>query len=47
MEDCKELDILSIATDERHPYDLPLFVATVASASKAYADWVRVEVQLP
>jgi periplasmic divalent cation tolerance protein len=28
-----------------HPYDLPQFVAVIAGASKAYADWVRSQVQ--
>jgi periplasmic divalent cation tolerance protein len=29
---------------ERHPYDVPEFVATTMQASEAYADWVRNEV---
>lgn len=32
---------------EHHPYELPQFVATVAQASAAYAEWVRGEVALP
>jgi periplasmic divalent cation tolerance protein len=32
---------------QHHPYDTPLFVATVAAASAAYAAWVRSEVDVP
>ena len=30
---------------ERHPYEVPQFLATPMSASPAYAEWVRAQVQ--
>jgi periplasmic divalent cation tolerance protein len=32
---------------EHHPYELPQFLASPLSASAAYAQWVRTEVQAP
>ena len=38
-------DALQAFVAEHHPYELPQFVCVIAGASKAYADWVRSEVQ--
>jgi len=32
---------------QHHPYELPQFIATTASATREYAQWVRQEVKLP
>jgi periplasmic divalent cation tolerance protein len=33
--------------ETRHPYDVPQFLAALERASRAYAQWVRTEVQTP